>query len=82
MTDQTTQTEYTALQEFNYFEMLVNTKEYITKEEYDFIVTYDATEKANFTYIGEYSKYGDYLNFNVYSEHDHEKRQYEMEVGG
>jgi hypothetical protein len=72
--------QYEAIQEFNYFEMLVNTKEYVTKNEFNFIVAYDATEKTNFFYVGVY-KYGDYLNLNVYSEHDHEKRQYEMEVG-
>ena len=71
--------QYEAIQEFNYFEMLVNTKEYVTKDEFNFIVAYDATEKTNFFYVGD--KYGDYLNLNVYSEHDHEKRQYEMEVG-
>ena len=67
--------------EYDKFQMLVNTKEYVTKEEYEFIIAYDPTEKGNFFYIGDYSKYGDYLNLNVYSEHDHEKRQYEMEVG-
>ena len=71
--------QYEAIQEFNYFEMLVNTKEYVTKNEFNFIVAYDATEKTNFFYVGD--KYGDYLNLNVYSEHYHEKRQYEMEVG-
>jgi hypothetical protein len=68
--------------EYDVFQMLVNTKEYVTKEEYEFIINYDKTEKGNFFYIGDYSKYGDYLNLNVYSEHDHEKRQYEMEIGG
>ena len=79
MTDQTNYTEFEALQEFNHFQTLVNTKEYVTKDEYNFIIAYDATEKTNFFYVGD--KYGDYLNLNVYSEHDHEKRQYEMEVG-
>lgn len=73
---------YEAQEEFNRFEMLVNTKEYITKDEYEFIIAYDETEKNNFSYVGFYSKVGDYLNLNVYSEHDHEKRQYEMEIGG
>tara|TARA_R110000803_G_scaffold124400_1_gene192170 strand:+ start:493 stop:729 length:237 start_codon:yes stop_codon:yes gene_type:complete len=72
---------YEALQEYNRFEELVNTKEYVTKDEFNFIVAYDATEKTNFQYIGSYSQYGDYLNLNVYSEYDHEKRQYEMEIG-
>ena len=60
--------------EYDKFQMLVNTKEYVTKEEYEFIIAYDPTEKSNFFYIGNYSQYGDYLNLNVYSEHDHEKR--------
>ena len=68
--------------EYDKFQMLVNTKEYVTKEEYEFIIAYDKTEKGNFFYIGDYSKYGDYLNLNVYSEYDHEKHQYEMEIGG
>ena len=72
--------QYEAIQEYNYFEMLVNTKEYVTKDEYSFIVAYDKTEKTNFSYIGDYSQYGDYLNLNLYSEHDHEKRQYEFET--
>ena len=76
----TEQDQYDALQEYNYFEMLVNTKEYVTKEEYEFIIAYDPTEKTNFGYV-DYSEMGDYLNFNVYSEHDHEKRQFEMEIG-
>ena len=72
---------YEAQEEFNRFEMLINTKEFITKDEYEFIITYDKTEKTNFSYIGNMSKKGDYLNLNVYSEYDHEKRQYEMEIG-
>ena len=71
--------QYDALQEYNYFEMLVNTKEYVTKDEYNFIINYDKTEKNNFSYVDSYL--GDYLNFNVYSEHDHDKRQLEMERG-
>jgi hypothetical protein len=75
----TEQEIYFAEQEFNRFEMIINTKEYLTKEEYDFCVAYDNEVKANLTYIG-YSQYGDYLNLNVYSEHDHDKRQYELET--
>ena len=71
--------QYEAIQEYNHFEMLVNTKEYVTKDEFNFIVKYDKTEKNNFSYVDSYL--GDYLNLNVYSEHDHEKRGYEMEIG-
>lgn len=75
----TEQDQYDALQEYNYFEILVNTKEYVTKDEYEFIINYDKTEKINFSYVDSYL--GDYLNFNVYSEYDHDKRQLEMERG-
>ena len=70
---------YEAQQEYNHFEMLVNTKEYVTKDEFNFIVKYDKTEESNFSYVDSYL--GDYLNLNVYSEHDYEKRGYEIEIG-
>jgi hypothetical protein len=71
---------YEALQEYNNFQRLVYTKEYLTKDEYNFCVEYDKDSKKHLIYVG----YGDgmtYLNLNVYSEHDHEKRGYEMEIG-
>ena len=77
----TNQEQYDAQQEYNYFEMLVNTKKVVTEDEYKFIVAYDPTERTNFSYIGDYNQHDDYLNLNVYSEHDHEKRQYEIEIG-
>ena len=36
--------QYEAIQEYNHFEMLVNTKEYVTKDEYNFIIKYDETD--------------------------------------
>jgi hypothetical protein len=51
----------------------------LLKMNMSFIIKYDETEESNFTYGGLVT-YGDYLNLNVYSEHDHEKRQYEMGV--
>lgn len=72
--------KYEFKQEYDKFQMLVNIKQEVTKDEYEFIINYDETEKDNFFYIGDYSDF-DYLNLNVYSEHDHEKRQYEMEIG-
>lgn len=74
-------TIYKAEQEYNKFLVLVNAKEYITKDEYNFIIAYDPTEETNFSYIGDYSKYGDYLNLNVYSEHEHHEAQLQMEIG-
>lgn len=75
----TEQDQYDALQEYNYFEMIMNTKLYLTKEEYDFCFAYDKDIREDTSYIGDSN--GDYLNLRLYSEHDHEKRQYEMEIG-
>ncbi len=69
---------YIAEQEYYRFEEIMNTKEYLTKEEYDFCFSYDKDIREDMSYIGDSN--GDYLNLRLYSEHDHEKRQYEMEV--
>ena len=54
---------------------------YLTDRQYNWLMENDVNfVESNFTYVG-YSQYGDYLNLQVYSEHDHEKRQYEMEIG-
>jgi len=58
------------------FEELVNTKMILTKEEVDFVISWDPTEKENMFYLNE----NEFLNLNIYSEHDHEKRQYEFSV--
>ena len=58
------------------FEMLVNTKEILTKEEVDFVISWDADEHENMFYLNE----NEFLNLNVYSEHDHENLQYEFSV--
>jgi hypothetical protein len=77
----TEQDQYDALQEYNYFEMIMNTKLYLTKEEYDFCFAYDKDIREDTSYIGDLGGENDYLNLRLYSEHDHEKRQYEMEIG-
>ena len=58
------------------FEMLVNTKEILTKEEVDFIISWDPTERQSMFYLNE----NEFLNLNVYSEHDHEKKGFQMET--
>ena len=58
------------------FEELVNTKMILTKEEVDFVISWDPTEKENMFYLNK----NEFLNLNIYSEHDHEKRQYEFSV--
>ena len=70
---------YFAEQEYFRFEEIMNTKEYLTKEEYDFCFSYDKDIREDMSYIGDSN--GDYLNLRLYSEHDHEKREYEMEIG-
>ena len=63
---------YIAEQEYFRFEEIMNTKEYLTKEEYDFCFSYDKDIREDMSYIGDSN--GDYLNLRLYSEHDHEKR--------
>ena len=73
---------YFAEQEFNRFEMIMNTKTYLTKEEYDFCFSYDKDIREDMDYIGDYSKFGDYLNLRLYSEHAHHEAVLQMEIGG
>ena len=70
---------YIAKQDYSKFEEIMNTKEYLTKEEYDFCFSYDKDIRENTTFVG-LSEGNTYLNLNVYSEHDHEKREYEFEA--
>ena len=58
------------------FEGLVNNKEVLTKEEVDFVISWDPTEKENMFYLNE----NEFLNLNIYSEHDHEKRGFQTET--
>ena len=55
-------------------ENIMNTKLYLTKEEYDFC--FENTDDVNIdtSYLGPDSSYGDYLNLRLYSEHDQENR--------
>jgi len=67
---------YIAEQDYFTFEEIMNTKLYLTKEEYSFCFSYDKDVREDTSYIGDSN--GDYLNLRLYSEHDHEKRQYEF----
>ena len=59
----------------------LNDLTYLTNRQYSWLAENDTNfVESNFTYV-RYSQYGDYLNLQVYSEHDHDKRQYEMEIG-
>ena len=69
---------YELEQEWLKYQTLINTKEILTQEEYEFCVEWDATEAWKYlNNIGE----GRWLNINVYSEHEHEEHQLRMEQG-
>jgi hypothetical protein len=60
----------------------INDLEYLTKKQYSWLASNDSNfDSLNFSYIGDFSKYGDYLNLQVYSEHEHHDFQYRMECG-
>jgi hypothetical protein len=69
---------YFAEQEFKRFEEIMNTKLYLTQEEYDFCFGYDKDIRQDTTYVGD--SYGDYLNLRLYSEHDHEKKEFKGDL--
>ena len=69
---------YELEQEWSKYQTLINTKEILTQEEYEFCVEWDAAETWKYlNNIGE----GRWLNINVYSEHEHEEFQLRMEQG-
>lgn len=73
-----TQDTYNATQDFNRYNMLMNTKEILNQEEYDFCKAWDAAEA--WQYLNDLGN-GRWLNVNVYSEHEHEEHQLRMEQG-
>lgn len=69
---------YDAEQEYKQYQEIMNTKEYLTQEEYDFCFNWDHEEtRISTSKLSE----GRYLNLNVYSEHEHEEHQLRMEMG-
>ena len=60
----------------------LNELEYLTKKQYSWLVSNDSNfDSLDFSYIGDYSKYGDYLNLRVYTEHLHHEHVQRMESG-
>jgi hypothetical protein len=60
----------------------LNSLEYITNRQYAWLEENDVNfDLTNFSYIGKWSKRGDWLNLQVYSECEHDRQQYEMEIG-
>jgi hypothetical protein len=74
----TEQDIYNAKQEYKQYQEIMNTKNYLTQEEYDFCFYWDHQETC--ALIFKLSE-GKYLNLNVYSEVDHDDKQYRMECG-
>ena len=58
-------------------ENIMNTKEYLSKEEYEFCFAHTEDVRLDTTYIGSYSKLGDYLNLRLYSENGYETQSEE-----
>jgi len=66
--------QHTEKQNHDRFELIMNTQEYLTQEEYDFCFGWDKDIRNDTSYIGAYSSDANvYLNLRVYTEHDHEK---------
>jgi hypothetical protein len=62
----------------NQAEILINTKEILTDEERKIVLEFDATLDSKYlNNIGQ----NRWLNINVYSEVEHEERQFRMELG-
>ena len=60
----------------------LNELEYLTKKQYEWLVSNDSNfDSLDFSYIGDYSKYGDYLNLRVYTEYHHHEHVQRMESG-
>ena len=58
------------------FDMIMNTQEFLTQEEYDFCFGWDKSIRLDTSYVGDSYEIGVYLNLRLYSEHDHEKREW------
>lgn len=69
---------YQEEQEYKKYQELINTKEILTQEEYEFCVKWDVTEAWKYlNNIGE----GRWLNINVYSEVEKEDYDLRREQG-
>ena len=69
---------YEVEQEYRRYQMLINTKEILNQEEYEFCKAWDAEEA--WKYLNDLGD-GRYLNINVYSEADKEEYDLRREMG-
>jgi hypothetical protein len=82
------ESNYLAEQEYREYRRLINSVEILTQSEYELCKKWNAEETLKYlNNIGPAWKDGGFngenrwLNINVYSEYEHEKRQFEMETG-
>jgi hypothetical protein len=74
----TQEENYSAEQEYNEYQRLINTVEILTQAEYELCRSWDVEETEQYlNNIGG----GRWLNINVYSEAEYHERQYRMECG-
>jgi hypothetical protein len=60
----------------------LNDLEYLTKKQHSWLASNDSNfDRLDFSYIGDYSKLGDYLNLQVYTEYLHHEYVRRMECG-
>lgn len=71
--------QYQEEQEYKKYQELMNTKEVLTREEYEFCKAWNAEEAKENLFHNSWND--TFLNLNVYSEVDHHERQYRMELG-
>jgi len=72
------ESDYLTEQEYKQYQEIMNTKEYLTQEEYDFCFNWDHEETRTST--SKLSE-GRYLNLNVYSEAEKEDYDFRRETG-
>jgi glucose-6-phosphate 1-dehydrogenase len=79
---------YQAEQDYNKYQELINTKEILTQEEYEFCKAWDAEEAWKYLNNigpawenGGFNGSNRYLNINVYSEADKEEYDLRREMG-
>ena len=72
---------YIENEKFNRFESLINTKETLNREEYDFCMAWDPETTREHMFFQEYGKEEQWLNLNVYSEYEHHEYIQRIERG-
>ena len=72
---------YTENEKFKRFENLINHKEILNRDEYDFCMKWDPETTTKYLFKREYTKEEEWLNLNVYSEYEHHEYVQRVERG-